>query len=74
MIQFRDEGNQTEYLYRVSSETLPPVHYETTQGKAYLVQVEVRWWQSDGGTQPTRRGYGKLYVKRNRVVYAQAQP
>lgn len=73
-ITFSDESNKTTFLYRLDSSDLSLVTNaapaEPLPGTPFLVQVEVRWWQSDmNSATQNRANYGKLYLKRNRVVY-----
>lgn len=65
-ISSTDESNKTTYLYRVESQEASV----TTLGKSYAVRAEVRWWQGDlNSPDASRRGYGKLSLRRSRLVY-----
>lgn len=66
-ISSTDETNKTTYLYHVESEALPGA---SPLGTSYAIRAEVRWWQGDvTSPEATRKGYGKLSLKRSRVVY-----
>ena len=67
-ISFTDASNQTEFTYRIDS-TPASVTANTDMGSSYSIQVEVRWWQSAEGQAKNRQGYGKMYLKRSRIVY-----
>jgi hypothetical protein len=65
-ISSTDETNKTTYLYHVESESLAT----SPLGTSYAIRAEVRWWQGDvTSPEATRKGYGKLSLKRSRVVY-----
>ena len=66
-ISSTDESNKTTYLYRVESEA---VSAGSPLGTSYAVRAEIRWWQGDiNAPDATRRGYGKLSIRRSRLVY-----
>ena len=67
-ISFTDDTNQTEFSYRVDS-TPALITSNTDMGVCYSIRVEVRWWQSSQGQAQNRRGMGKMYLKRSRIVY-----
>lgn len=66
-ITTHDENNQTEFNYRVNAEKL---NLTSNPGEVWYVEVEVSWWQN-GGTQESKAGFGKLNVRRGRVIYVQ---
>ena len=67
-ISFTDETNQTEFSYHVDS-TPAGIMAGTDMGFTYSIQVEVRWWQSADGAARNRQGFGKMHLKRSRIVY-----
>ncbi|MBX3172068.1 MAG: hypothetical protein KF760_31970 [Candidatus Eremiobacteraeota bacterium] len=68
-ISFTDETNQTEFSYHVDSVPAHIVPGTDDMGLTYSIQVEVRWWQSKEGAARNRQGYGKMHLKRSRIVY-----
>jgi hypothetical protein len=68
-ISVTDEANKTQFLYRVESTPVPEVG-QPEMGGCYSINVEVRWWTEDmQGEAKTRHGFGKMYLKRSRLVY-----
>lgn len=67
-ISFTDDSNQTEFSYHVDAFPAGIVP-GTDMGFTYSVEVEVRWWQSAEGAARNRQGYGKMHLKRSRIVY-----
>lgn len=66
-ITHSDDTNKTKFVYRVESTALDA---GTPMGQNYVIQVEVRWWTDDAhGESKNRLGYGKMHIKRSRVVY-----
>ncbi len=67
-ISFTDETNQTEFSYHVDS--IPAgIVAGIDMGFTYSIQVEVRWWQAASGEARNRQGFGKMHLKRSRIVY-----
>lgn len=71
-VKTTDPNSQTEFLYRVEAEQIGGTP-GGQPGEVWYVQVEVAWWQSGGNvnSQAYRAGYGKLNLKRGRVIYVQ---
>lgn len=68
-ISVNDDTNQTRFLYRVESTRVDLIPGQD-MGNSFAIEVEVRWWQDNmDGPAQNRRGYGKMYLKRSRVVY-----
>lgn len=66
-ISHTDEANKTKFVYRVES---IPLDAGTPMGRNYSILVEVRWWTDDAqGESKNRQGFGKMHIKRNRVIY-----
>lgn len=75
-ITFADPANQTIYNYQVDSHEIPVAPAGPAGdavGKAYSLTVEVNWWQEPGANR-SRSRYGKLNLRRSRMVYVQLDP
>ena len=71
-ISVSDDANRTQFLYRVEA-TPVDMDNNTDMGNSYAIQVEVRWWTEEiNGEAKNRQGFGKMYLKRCRVVYVPA--
>lgn len=68
-ISFTDVANKTEFTYHVESRLAAPPASSPDMGNCYAIQVEVRWWQQAETQAQNRHGYGKMSLKRARIVY-----
>ena len=68
-ISVTDDANKTQFLYRVES-SVADLGLSADMGHTFSIKVEVRWWSDDmNGEAQNRRGFGKMYLKRSRMVY-----
>lgn len=62
-----DEDHPTVFSYTLEATQLTAA---TLPGESWMLEVEVRWWQSDpSNPQLSRAGSGHLFTRQSRMVY-----